>query len=353
MSHTAYASAMPAEAAAFHPAVRLSAYRRVATDSVDAAAEEVGRIFCPHELRPQPGHDRAFHALHNCARFDGFSVNYVAYGGTVAIDPGCLEHFFLLQLPLTGRALIDAGDGDVATAPGEAASLLSPTRPTRMLWQDDCSQAILLLDRHLVEQRAAALAGSARRAVEFDTRVDLAAPGAQRLATTVGELIALAERLPAGRSLSPLAAADWRERLIEALLRGHRHDLTPLMARHAGEAAPAALRRARDHLQAHADEAFDLDRLAAVAGIGIRALQAGFRRHFGCTVSDMLREIRLDLLHARLIRAPDDVSVTDLAYDLGFNHLSRMAQAYRQKFGETPSATLRRGGRASLQKLQA
>ena len=36
-----------------------------------------------------------------------------------------------------------------------------------------------------------------------------------------------------------------------------------------------------------------------------------------------------------------DVSITDIAFDLGFTHLGRMAGAYREKFGETPSATLR------------
>jgi AraC-like DNA-binding protein len=38
--------------------------------------------------------------------------------------------------------------------------------------------------------------------------------------------------------------------------------------------------------------------------------------------------------------SPDD-SITDIAFELGFTHLSRMASAYRAKFGETPSATLR------------
>lgn len=56
-----------------------------------------------------------------------------------------------------------------------------------------------------------------------------------------------------------------------------------------------------------------------------------------------LREIRLDRVHAELSTADPStgVTVTDIAYRWGFLHLARFAQAYKQKFGELPSATLR------------
>src|SRR5947208_3572182 len=130
---------------------RLAAYGRVATHDVDEAAEQIGRIFCPHGLQPQADAACDFVALHNCAAFDGFSINYVAYGGVVTIDPGCLDRFFLIQLPLAGAARVFTAANEVATAPEHRASLLSPTLPTRMVW-NDCSQLILLLDRPLVEQ---------------------------------------------------------------------------------------------------------------------------------------------------------------------------------------------------------
>src|SRR5215510_4269666 len=85
---------------------RLAGFGRVATASVDEAAEQIGRIFCPHELKPLRAASPGFSARHNCAAFDGFSINYVAYGGSVSIDPGCLERFFLVQLPLAGSALV-------------------------------------------------------------------------------------------------------------------------------------------------------------------------------------------------------------------------------------------------------
>lgn len=324
-------------------AARLDGFARVATGDVDEAAEQIGRIFCPHGLQALHARAAGFYARHNCAAFDGFSINYVAYGGAVEIDPGCLERFFLMQIPLTGSAEIRSGTRHFETSPASKASLLSPTVPTKMMWSG-CAQVILLLDRRMVEQRAAALAGRAAGAIEFDPAVDLASPAARGLCARLEDLMQLAERLgPAGR-MSAVASADWRETLLDRVLNGQRHGLTETIRTFAGQAEclPRTLRLARDYLKASAGEPLDLAQLASSAGIGIRALQLGFRRHFGVSISQMLRDIRLANLHAQLCRARGDASITEIAFDLGFTHLSRMAGAYRAKFGELPSATLRR-----------
>jgi AraC-like DNA-binding protein len=325
------------------PDVRLAAFNRVSTDSVDDAADAIGRIFCPHELTPAGGSASEFSALHNCATFGGLSVNYVAYGGSVSIDPGCLERFFLLQIPVRGSALIRTASRDVVTAPSVKASLLSPTIPTRMTWEGNCAQIILLVERRLLEQRAAALSGRAVGTVEFDPMVDLSPGRSGMLQSQVLAFVDLAERLGPRRPLSPIAAADLRETLMGGLLHGLDHSASGDIERFAGrnEALPQSVRRARDFLDAHAEEPIDLVQLAETAGIGIRALQFGFRRHFGASISQVLLDIRLAHLNRRLVGACPHERITDIAFELGFTHLSRMASAYRAKFGETPSATLR------------
>jgi transcriptional regulator GlxA family with amidase domain len=132
--------------------------------------------------------------------------------------------------------------------------------------------------------------------------------------------------------------------LLDHLLNGQRHGLSDAIQTFSGRAErlPRALRAARDHLADNAGEPLDLAQLACAAGIGVRALQLGFRRHFGVSISQMLLDMRLAALNARLAKAAPDASITEIAFDLGFTHLGRMAGAYREKFGETPSATLRR-----------
>ncbi len=322
---------------------RLKEFARVSTARVDDAAEAIGRIFCPHDLTPVDHSEQDFCALHNCAGFDGFSINYVAYGGSVAINPGCLDRFFLLQMPLSGSASIRTAARELTTGPERVASLLSPTIPTEMTWRGDCAQLILLLDRKLVEHRAAALGGAAVRPIEFDPAVELAGPLGQTLAARIEHLVATAEQLGPRKPLPAIAAADWRESFLSALLNGQRHSLSPAIDVFNGraEGQPAALKRARAYLETRATEPLDLAELAEIAGSGIRALQIGFRRHFGTTISDMLLDIRLAHLNARLKTARPGERIVHIAFDLGLTHLSRMASAYRAKFGESPRATLR------------
>src|SRR5690348_1161257 len=109
----------------------LAIFKAVDTRDPAAAEDEVARIFCAHRLTPLWPSAPGFHAVHNTARFDGFSVNYVAYGAAVEIDPGRLDRFFLLQIPLTGAADVTCGTTRVAASP-DTATLLSPTLPTLM-----------------------------------------------------------------------------------------------------------------------------------------------------------------------------------------------------------------------------
>jgi len=323
---------------------RLAAYSRVRTADVDEAAESIGRIFCPHALDPLRHSWPDFHALHNCAAFDGFSVNYVAYGGSVSIDPGCLDRFFLLQVPIRGRAHVRTGSREIDTAPGVMASLLSPTLPTRMIWQDDCAQLILLVDRHRVESRAAAIAERPTGPVEFEPHIDLSTPFGRALRFQIEYLVDLAEHGGPASDLSPAAAATLRESIVGLLLTGQRHNLSDAINRSAPQrnTLPAVFRRARESLEAHAAEPLDLEQLARQSGIGVRSLQLGFKRHFGVSISGILQDIRLQQLNARLSKAGPGERVIDIAFDLGFTHLSRMASVYRAKFGESPSATLRK-----------
>jgi transcriptional regulator GlxA family with amidase domain len=56
----------------------------------------------------------------------------------------------------------------------------------------------------------------------------------------------------------------------------------------------------------------------------------------------MLRDIRLVQAHRLLSDTSCTPTVADVAYRCGFGHLSRFAITNRERFGESPSATLSR-----------
>lgn len=60
------------------------------------------------------------------------------------------------------------------------------------------------------------------------------------------------------------------------------------------------------------------------------------------TPMSYLRQLRLQRVHNELRRSePTDTTVTDTAHRWGFTHLSRLAQLYQQRYGQSPSPTLR------------
>jgi AraC-like DNA-binding protein len=102
------------------------------------------------------------------------------------------------------------------------------------------------------------------------------------------------------------------------------------------------LRRALDYVHAHARDPIGTPEIAAAAGLSPRGLQQSLRRHLDQTPGDLLRSIRLDGAREDLRRAErDETSVADIARGWGFGHLGRFSAAYRTRFGELPSDTLR------------
>ncbi|GGK38409.1 AraC family transcriptional regulator [Salinarimonas ramus] len=324
--------------------LRLAAHAEVDTRDVDEAAREVGRIFCAHRLsaRSRP---RLFHARHHSAPISvgaarAGSINLVAYGGDVLIDPGCLDRFFLVQVPLSGGADIACGRRETPTAPGRAASILSPTEPVTMRWSGSCAQLILMLDRAHVERAAARFLDRDDGAVVFAPSLDLERGVGPAVVAQMERMATLAE-IGAGEPGVLPRLGEVMDAAIATLLFGHASNVSgaDTDADDVVPAPPRAVARALAHIDAHLTDGIDNAALCAEAGVGLRALQGAFRRALGRTISEIVRERRLEALRARLRDPADRRPVGEIMLEVGLWHFGRAAQAYRARFGETPRET--------------
>jgi AraC-like DNA-binding protein len=136
------------------------------------------------------------------------------------------------------------------------------------------------------------------------------------------------------------AAARWLAELVV--------DLASLVAPNGsgggGDAIPGlwAIGRAEAFMRAHVGAPITIGDVAASVGVGVRALQSGFRRHRGTTPSAFLTARRLELVRARLLTASPADTVTSVMLECGFGHAGRFAALYRYHYGERPSVTLAR-----------
>ncbi|WJJ95055.1 helix-turn-helix domain-containing protein [Neopusillimonas aromaticivorans] len=82
--------------------------------------------------------------------------------------------------------------------------------------------------------------------------------------------------------------------------------------------------------------------MAEHVDVSIRSLFAGFRKYRNTSPMRQLKERRLEKVHHDLLNPGPDTSVTQVALRWGFSHLGQFSAAYQQRYGELPSATLKR-----------
>ena len=133
-----------------------------------------------------------------------------------------------------------------------------------------------------------------------------------------------------------------RDSLTALLLSGLPHSGSTLLDRPIALPAPAAVRRAEDFIAENAERAISMADIAAAAGVCLRSLQDAFKKARGTTLTEAVQTARLERFRKMLLDRDGPEHVADIAFAAGFGHLGRAAAAYRERYGETPSQTLRR-----------
>jgi AraC family ethanolamine operon transcriptional activator len=97
---------------------------------------------------------------------------------------------------------------------------------------------------------------------------------------------------------------------------------------------------AREFLDSHLDEAVTVTQLCEITNVSRRTLQYSFESILGVSPIQYLRMSRLNGVRRSLVQAEKGESVSNIAAQWGFWHLSQFAKDYKQLFGEQPSQTL-------------
>ena len=103
------------------------------------------------------------------------------------------------------------------------------------------------------------------------------------------------------------------------------------------------IRRARDFIADHLDEAIHLEDVGMEIGLSARGTENLFKDLIGVNPVVFLRHQRLHGARRKLLAAgPGEATVKMAALESGFRHLGRFAAEYRALFGESPRETLGR-----------
>lgn len=321
----------------------LDAFPFFRSNDADETRAKVARIFCPHELRPL-GPGQRFETRHNLLRLGETTLNYLAYGADVDIDPGPLASFFLVQIPIEGSAEIRCGAQQVTSDPG-LATVLSPDEPTRMRWRPENRQLMLHVPRASLERRLVeALGAPLERPLVFDLGLSLSSGLTRAWCRMISDLVGNIDQCGRDWLRFRPTIGGLEDCLLRGLLQLHHHNYSDALSRPAAPPPVRHVQRAIDYIDAHVGDEITVGDIARAACVSVRALEEGFRRERGVAPLAYLRDRRLDRVRDALQQAARrgaGASVTDVAQRHGFAHLGRFSAYYRQRFGEAPSETLR------------
>jgi AraC-like DNA-binding protein len=100
------------------------------------------------------------------------------------------------------------------------------------------------------------------------------------------------------------------------------------------------LRRARDHLDRHYADEFDLDLVAGLAGMSRYHFLRSFAATYRITPAAYLAERRMERAQD-LLRAAN-LTVTEVCHAVGYTSLGSFSSTFREIVGESPSEFQRR-----------
>ncbi|MGW4403690.1 AraC family transcriptional regulator [Nonomuraea sp. NPDC004702] len=313
-----------------------------ASSDLDEVRGEVAKVFCPHRL-DLAGDADLLSARFNSVQLGAVRISYLDYGADVHIEPGDLDTFFLVMIPLAGRSLIRAGDEEVVSSPS-LASLPSPTRHLDMRWAAGCPQLLVKFERTAIERALEQMLGEPLDGpVVFDLGMDLTTGWTRSWRDMADLLVREAER-DDGLAGHPLAVAHLENALITLLLTMQPSNYLDRLTAPRPPALPKVVRRAMEFIEGHAHLPLSTTDIAGAVAVSSRSLQEGFRAHLGLSPMAHLRQVRLTRVHDELRTAdPARATVTTVAARWGFLHQGRFAAQYRERYGQPPSETLRRG----------
>lgn len=317
------------------------ASRRVAsTRGVEETRGALSEVFLPVDL-PSARASGAVDMRLNALTVGRVTCGYMRFRDALRIETSEAENYHI-DIPTTGRTIMRAGLGRPVYGSPTTAGVFGPGRPVELDCGDDFAQVSVMVPRDQLHLEAENLLGrDLSRPLEFGSELDLTAPGGRMILQAL-RLIDAASVQEAGPLGHPLALQRLEQVLVQSLLFAQPHNYSTELADRSSAAGPRHVSQAVELLRSRPAHPWTVVELASDVSTSVRSLQEGFRRTLNTTPMAYLRRQRLERVREQLASAPPGtVSVTEVATQWGFVHLSRFAATYRAAFAESPSETMR------------
>jgi AraC-like DNA-binding protein len=307
---------------------------------IDETRSVLNRFYYPLDVGVPAGPDGfEFHA--GVIQLGPLTIGRLGFGAPVTLVAPELDGYHV-TIPTAGRVRARHAGHEVV-ADHDTGAIFGPGRPVHTDYDANSAELNVKITRPALESELEAMLGRpVRGPIELPPTINVGGGAAQSWRRLL-HLLSSEAADPASLIWRPLIADQLRRSVVNGLLLSVHHRYSDELSATPPSSPPRAVRRAVDAIQDEPERPFSVADLAAIAGVSVRSLQEGFRRHVGCAPMAYLQSVRLGRAHEWLQREdPTRVTVASVAHRSGFAHLGRFATAYRARFGVSPSETLRR-----------
>lgn len=266
-------------------------------------------------------------AVNRCA--DGLVFIRSAFEDPVEIRPRPNAWGYQILLALKGTTSVDLGD-QVIHCEGLRAAIFDPGQARALRRSAFSENYSIFIDRNLLTNRLFELTGApVIRQLSFEPEFDLERPSIQCFRQFLAglDLPMLAALRDAPHSVRRLSAL-----LVDLVLELLPHNHSKVLEGGAQVIAPKHVKRTVDYLRSNASKPIMPEELAAMAGVSLRALQYGFQKFIGVSISEFERSVRLDGVRREIEGCPGE-RVGDIARRWRFSNFTRFNAQFEAAFG--------------------
>jgi AraC-like DNA-binding protein len=319
----------------------LQQYRLHETTDIEVIHASVADVLCPHKINISGASAPVDKAIMHHAPLPNGDIIYLVYGTELRVDVSQLG-FFLVEVPLTGASTTYCGDGRELSGPGQAV-VSGPYQQFATEWTVDCSKLLIKLESNVLESYLSTLLGRRQiRALDFDMGMDLASDTSASFLRTVQWIIDDLEQAGSIINTAPLAALQYQRMLMWSLLHCQHNNYSEELEARDLPQVPRYIRDIEQYILDNYQQAISLETLVEHANVSERTLLEGFKRYRDVSPMRLLKLTRLEFVHLALKEADATTNnVTELALTNGFSQLGKFSTEYKERFGESPSETLK------------
>ena len=270
----------------------------------------------------------------------GIDFSRTRYTGDFALLPQRSYDGVFFYFPVHGHVLVDQGREQFLGTVAKAVAA-EGLECRSMTFSGNFAKRGVAISRLLLAERLSVLLG--RPIIEkpiFEPVVNAGTLGLQAVQALV-EFSTGAEFGPA-LNAGALAADRFHEMLLDMVLDTWPHSYSKALQKPPPSIAPHHVKLVLDYIAEHPNASASGAELAAISGVSLRSLQAGFRRFAGVSIVTHQRRVRLERAHNDLLRNPT-IPIEDVALKWGFTNAGRFSRYFRDAYGVSPFAVARRG----------